>query len=601
MCPNYIIGSILQFQVGLMEEKNFLSSRLSEVLILKKLIGQFDNVRNFVSLVVFPLAFLGFLYGYLNDTFLVSSTINGSLFFIYLIALAGFKKGNAFFKSFAGLIIIILTLNLTIQLGAIPEKTLILFVILSFIAFIGQIPLTLATLAVFIAYIWFEPEFSFGYIQESYYQSEIFSIENHLILYAAFLAHTVMLFLIDFQMKIISKQAAVSVNSIDELGGQFKVRLKYAQEMSAGNLDYKPEILKGDAMLEALYELNQNLSENAKQEKRRNWSISGSAGMGDVLRKHVEDSDLLANVAIKYLVQYLNANQGSFFFVNKAGDEEGSFLELKGTYAYDRRKYIEKKIRFGQGMVGQVYLEKELVYMKAVPNDYVNITSGLGDANPTEIVISPLKVENEVVGVIEIASFNNFEDYQLEFLKTISETIGSALMSSKRNYETTRLLHESRQLTEEMKAQEEEMRQNLEELEATQEDLQRKTKDKDLFEEKLQSEQLFLRSVIDSVPEAVYVKDMDLKYILVNNLFCKLTGREKEDLLGNRGENLFPVDSPLYYKSDEKSFREKKTTTSRGYMDNPEGKSCEFQLTKNIFRGENNVEYLIGSVTTIEV
>jgi len=580
-----------------MEEKNFLSFRLSEVLILQKLISQFDNVRNFISLVVFPLAFLGFLYGYLNDTFLISSIINGALFFIYLISLTGFKRDNIFLKYISGIIIIVLTLNLTIQLGYLPEKTLILLVVLSFIAFIGQIPLTLATLVIFITYIWYEPQFSFGFIKESYYQSESFTIENHLLLYAAFIVHATMLILIDLQMKIISKQATISINAISDLGSQFKVRLKYAQEMSVGNLDYKPEILEGDDMLETLYELNQNLSENAKQEKIRNWSITGSAGIGDVLRKYQEDSDLLTNEAIKYLVQYLNANQGNFFSVDKTGDEDGPFLELKGTYAYERRKYIEKKIRFGQGMVGQVYLEKELVYMKAVPNDYVNITSGLGDANPTEIVISPLKIENEVVGVIEIASFNVFEEYQLEFLKDISETIGSTLLSSRRNFETTRLLQESRQLTEEMKAQEEEMRQNLEELEATQEDLQRKTKDKNSFEEKLKSKHLFLKNVIDSVPEAVYVKDIDLNYILVNKLFCKLTGKKKEDLLDNKGENLFPEGSPLYYQTDEKIFIEKKTTTSQGSMDNAEGKSCSFQLTKNIFRGEDGIEYLMGSIT----
>jgi PAS domain S-box-containing protein len=151
-----------------------------------------------------------------------------------------------------------------------------------------------------------------------------------------------------------------------------------------------------------------------------------------------------------------------------------------------------------------------------------------------------------------------------------------------------------------MKAQEEEMRQNLEELEATQEDLQRKTNDKEIFEKKLKTKQLFLKNVIDSVPEAVYVKDTDLNYILVNKLFCKLTGKQKEDLLGKKGENLFPENSPLYYKTDKKTFVEKIAVTSQGSMDNPDGKSCTFQLTKNIFKGEDGNEYLIGSVTTIE-
>lgn len=459
-----------------MEERNFLTSRLSEVYKLNKLILRFYLAGNIASFVIFPLAFLGFIYGYLNNTFLASATINGSLFFVYLIALLGIKKDSVLFKYLAGTIIIVLTLNLTIQLGFSPEKTLILFVILSIIAFLGQIPLIWATLAIFVLYIWAEPLFSFGHIQESYYQSDLFTPQSALILYTALLVHALMLTMIIVQKKTVAIQADIALDAVERVTSQFKKQLKFAREISIGNLEYKPENLTGDEMLEALQEMNKNLNKNAEEEKIRNWSISGNAGIGDVLRRHQEDSDQLAYEVIKYLILYLQANQGGFFTVNEAGDEEGPFLELQGAYAYERRKYIEKKIRFGQGMVGQVFLEKELVYMKAVPDDYINITSGLGDSNPTEIVVTPLKVENEVVGVIEIASFNTFKDHQLDFLKNISKTIGSALLTSKRNLKTTKLLQESQQLTEELKAQEEEMRQNLEELEATQEDLQRKRK-----------------------------------------------------------------------------------------------------------------------------
>ncbi len=583
-----------------MEKRSFLESRFSEIYKLKKLILRTQTAGNIASFVIFPLAFLGFIYGYFNDTFLASATINGSLFFLYLIALIGLKRERRLFRYLAGIIIIILTLNLTVQLGATPEKVLILFIILIFIAFLDQIPLTWFAMGLFILYLWNEPLFSFGYLQESYFTTEMSNIQTAVILHSAFLIQTLVLTMINLQKRDMAGQAEKVLNAVDELSARFKEQLKYAHEISSGNLDYKPENTDDDQMLQALHEMNDNLKKNAREEKIRNWSISGNAGIGDVLRSYQEDSDELAYEVIKYLVHYLNANQGGFFVVNEEGDEEGSFLELKGAFAYERRKFIEKKIRYGQGMVGQVYLEKELIYMKAVPDDYVTITSGLGDANPTEIVVSPLKVENEVVGVIEIASFNTFENYQLEFLKNISETIGSALLTSKRNLNNTRLLQESRQLTEEMKAQEEEMRQNLEELEATQEDLKRKTVDKEKFEQKLRSERLFLSKIIDSVPEAVYVKDSGLKFQYVNQRFCDLTGIARENILNTSGEKLFTEDSPLSFKRDLEYLHNRKDHTLSGTNSFPSENNVDFKITRSIFRDQNGEEYLIGAITLPE-
>ena len=173
------------------------------------------------------------------------------------------------------------------------------------------------------------------------------------------------------------------------------------------------------------------------------------------------------------MVRYTNSNQGGIFIVND-NDRNNIYLEMTACYAYDRQKYLHKRIEVGEGLVGRCYQEQEKIFLTEIPDDYIKITSGLGNNNPTCLLLIPLAYNDNIFGIMEIASFNVYKDYEIEFMERIGENIAATISSAKANIQTVQLLEQSQQQAEEMSSQEEEMRQNMEELRATQEQSARK-------------------------------------------------------------------------------------------------------------------------------
>ncbi|HBY53492.1 MAG TPA: hypothetical protein DEH15_13750 [Marinilabiliales bacterium] len=149
--------------------------------------------------------------------------------------------------------------------------------------------------------------------------------------------------------------------------------------------------------------------------------------------------------------------------------------------------------------MGAVAFEKQTLYMTQLPANYINITSGLGDASPTNLVIVPCMVEDELLGIIELASFTIFEPFHIEFLERVAVDVASNI-KKKQIEETTRdLLYKTQIQAKELAEKEEEMRQNFEELQATQEVLENRENELNREIEFLKQENHKLKTQINVV------------------------------------------------------------------------------------------------------
>jgi PAS domain S-box-containing protein len=309
--------------------------------------------------------------------------------------------------------------------------------------------------------------------------------------------------------------------AMDSLVNGLKATTLFAENIGNGNYssNFKP-LSESDVLGNALINMRDNLSRVADEDKKRNWATEGLAKFGEILRTNTNDLVKLTDEIVLNLVKYLKANQGAIYIVDDQDTGDEPTMSMKACYAWDKKKYLNHQIHKGEGLTGQAWQEGDVIYLTEVPQNYIRITSGLGDANPTSVLIVPLKVNDQIFGVVEIASFSEFQDYEMEFVQKIAESIASTIASVKINARTQRLLEESQEMTEQMRAQEEEMRQNMEELQATQEEMQRG---------QAESENT-LRAVNETM--AVVEFDAEGHIIKANHVFLDLTGYAMHEIEG---------------------------------------------------------------------
>lgn len=282
-----------------------------------------------------------------------------------------------------------------------------------------------------------------------------------------FIAFLVLLF--DF-----SKRKRISRNISKDHDRSLALQ-QFATEISKGNMDATYQVDdENDQLGTVLLNLRDSLKKSKfdelnrrKEDEQRNWANEGIGKFGQLLRQ-TENIEELSYLIITNLVNYLNAAQGGFYIVQEDENGNARHFEMTACIAFDRKKYNPSSFAWGEGLVGRCAQEMASIFITDLPKDYIKITTGLGSSNPRSLLLAPMVYKDEVHGVIEIASFQVFEPYQISFVEKISESIASTIASVKVNVRTALLLKESQVQAEKLAKQEEIMRRNMEELQKTQ-------------------------------------------------------------------------------------------------------------------------------------
>ena len=291
----------------------------------------------------------------------------------------------------------------------------------------------------------------------------------------------------DFSRKIdveVKGEVQELKNNINAMVDSFTTIVKAANTIAEGNFAIEmPLRSEADQLGIALNTMTENLKRISEENENEAWIKTGQAGLNDRMRGEQDLLTLSKNI-VSYLTKYLDGQVGVIYLAEKNYDKKQ--LRMTGSYAFTQRKSLKTTFDFGEGLVGQAALEKEVIILSGIPGDYISVSSGLGEQKPRHILVQPFIIDGEVKGVIEIGSFKSFNDSQLELMRSVGENIAITTNSSLDREKMKDLLEESQRQSEELLKQQEKLQIQSKELQMANDDLESKTQDLEMQKEDLQ-------------------------------------------------------------------------------------------------------------------
>jgi CheY-like chemotaxis protein/HAMP domain-containing protein/putative methionine-R-sulfoxide reductase with GAF domain len=209
-------------------------------------------------------------------------------------------------------------------------------------------------------------------------------------------------------------------------------------------------------------EMIRNLRDTTRKNTEQDWLKTNLAKFSRMLQGQ-RDMAAVSQLILSEIAPLVVAHHGVFYVVDAAGDEPR--LKLLAGYAYKVQSELFREFRFGEGLVGQCAVEKRMMVISRIPQDYIRVSSGLGEAAPRQIVVLPVLFEGEVKAVLELASFESFDENRLTLLEQLAESIGIVLNTIEANMRTEELLKQSQALTESLQSQQDALTETNKRLE----------------------------------------------------------------------------------------------------------------------------------------
>lgn len=278
------------------------------------------------------------------------------------------------------------------------------------------------------------------------------------------------------------------LNTVSQMMTSFgKGKLKSVRRIKITTTDEIGEVARVFQELSEDLEEKQELEQKYLQSQQDQTWINSNLARITELFQGVNSLEQISQMFINEFTPILGGRYGALYTRNE--ENSPNEVHLAGAYAMDEAGRPNSSFRLGEGLVGQVALSKAPIILSELPENYISMRSGLGEAEPAEVMIYPVLFEDQLLGVIEVANFTPFSEIQKQLLKELAAGLGIILNNIIGRLRVEELLRESQALAEELQCQSEELQSQQEELRRSNENLEEQTLALKRSEEQLQRQQ----------------------------------------------------------------------------------------------------------------
>jgi CheY-like chemotaxis protein len=350
-------------------------------------------------------------------------------------------------------------------------------------------------------------------------------------------------------------------SALKEMVGTLNLRVELAQEIAKGNWDVQVELLSKEdtfglalqKMLSQLKDRNDKLLQESQEKsavladiETQNWLKTQVGEVNDIVQG-VNDLQQVTQAVIQLLATSLSAGHGVFYILNEnTHQDEESSLQLLGSYAFSERKSINNQIMLGEGLVGQCALEKKVILLSQVPEQYVQISSALGKHDALNVIAVPIVYENKCLGAFELASFIEFSAIQQDFLRQVGKNLGVVINSVLARQRIDTLLFDTKKQTsllqeqqEELKSANENLVEQTQQLQVSEAELKQQSEELRVSNEELALRQKDLQAQKDKISASEQELSIKAKELMIASKY-------KSEFLANMSHELrTPLNSLL--------------------------------------------------------
>jgi len=342
-----------------------------------------------------------------------------------------------------------------------------------------------------------------------------------------------------------------SKNEIGELSNAFlKIQIglqdiiAYSKNVAKGDYSFKLAPKSADDELTvSLNKMADKLEEIKLKTEKENWLQKGINGLDDEMRGNSTVRELSKKI-INYLSKFIGFEIGAIYVY----DEVLEHLELTGSVGLNTNE-LKQTVKIGEGLIGNAALRNSLQVLKT-KDKYHRVFSASGEIIPEKIFLLPVQFNDNIQAVIEFAAVNDISDSKIEFLNLIKEKISINLNASIARFRNQELLQKTLEQSQILKVREDELEKNLAEIR--------------IIQEKLIQEKALLDSMLKTIPDFVYFKDLDSKFLRVSESMVPLFGVNSADKIIGKS------DFEFHTKENAKKFFDEEQniiTERKGFID----------------------------------